>query len=380
MDATPERQFGVPASSVVAGLQVRLGQLRIRGMRCLTDTSVTLDPAINVFVGANGAGKTSVLEAAFLLSHARSFRSGSREALLQRGNTQMSIFAERVRGNDDVGRLGLGREGVRWEARVDGESVTLGELVGECAVVCFEPGSHALIAGGAEERRRYLDWGVFHVEHGFLTHWRRYQRAMKQRNSLLRAATTPADNMFEPWEAELAQAAELIDRLRQIYLDQLRPLLMRAASGLLPELGRLDLRYRRGWSDEVDLSRQLREQRIRDVARGHTTLGAHRADWTVTYEHAPMREHLSRGQEKLTALACVLAQAALYAEQVGEWPIVCLDDLASELDQAHQSAVVKQLTAVRAQVLLTGTELPQALRDVPCKVFHVEQGQLASLL
>ncbi len=364
----------------VAGLQVRLGQLRIRGMRCLSDASVTLDPAINVFVGANGAGKTSVLEAVFLLSHARSFRSGSKEALLQRGSTRMAIFAERVLGHGQVGRLGLGRDGVRWEARLDGEPITLGELVRECAVVCFEPGSHALIAGGAEERRRYLDWGVFHVEHNFLMHWRRYQRALKQRNSLLRSAATPTDTLFEPWEAELAQAAEVIDRLRRTYLDRLRPQLAKAAGGLLPELGALELRYRRGWSDELDLGAQLRELRARDLARGHTTLGAHRADWTVAYEDAPLREHLSRGQEKLTALACMLAQAALYAEQVGEWPIVCLDDLASELDQAHQTAVVAQLTAAQAQVLLTGTELPQALRQMPCKVFHVEQGLLTSLL
>jgi DNA replication and repair protein RecF len=359
---------------------MRLDQLRIHGLRCLTDVSVALDPAINVFVGANGAGKTSVLEAVFLLSHARSFRSGAAEALLQRGTPGLSIFAELRHSDDRAFRLGLGRSGSRWEAKLDGDAVAIGQLVRECAVVCFEPGSHALIAGAAEERRRYLDWGVFHVEQDFLSSWRRYQRALKQRNSLLRSTTTPTDELFAPWEAELAQTAHHIDDLRRTYLDLLRPTLLASAAGLLPELGALELRYRRGWSDDRELSQQLRESRSRDLARGHTTLGSHRADWSIAFERAPLRGHLSRGQEKLTALACVLAQAELYAQCRGEWPVVCLDDLASELDQSHQAAVVAQLSAARAQVLLTGTEVPQALQSLPSRVFHVEQGQLTRLL
>lgn len=359
---------------------MRLESLRIRGLRCLEDVEVELSPGMTVFAGPNGAGKTSLLEAAFLLSHARSFRSGAKDALLQRGAEALSVFAELRHEDGRSRRLGLGRQGVRWEARMDGQVATLGELVGECAVVCFEPGSHALIAGGAEERRRYLDWGVFHVEHEFMMAWRRYQRALKQRNTLLRASQPVADAQFLPWEAELAASAGLIDRQRELYLDALRPHIERSMQGLLPELGAVDLRYRRGWPEGVELAGLLASQRGRDLARGHTTQGSHRADWAVAFEHAPLREHLSRGQEKLTALGCVLAQASLYAERRGEWPVVCLDDLASELDRPHQAAVVGQLREVGAQVLVTGTEVPEALQDGPTQVFHVEQGRLSRLL
>jgi DNA replication and repair protein RecF len=360
---------------------MRLEQLRMCGLRCLTDVSLALDPAINVFVGDNGAGKTSVLEAAFLLSHARSFRSGAREALVQRGMSQLALYAE-VRHHDEaaVERVGLGRSGARWEARINGESVSIGQLVQVCAVVCFEPGSHALIAGAAEERRRYLDWGVFHVEPDFLTLWRRCQRALKQRNSLLRGGAADGEGLFEPWEWELSQAAALLDLQRRAYLDLLRPCLEASMAALLPELGAMELRYRRGWSEDASLAEQLIMQRGRDLARGHTSLGPHRADWTVSFERAPLREHLSRGQEKLAALACVLAQAALYARQRGDWPVVCLDDLASELDQVHQAAVVTQLRNAGAQVLLTGTELPGALQGIPARLFHVEQGLISRLL
>lgn len=359
---------------------MRLDQLRVRHLRCLVDVEIELDPAINVFVGPNGAGKTSMLEAVFLLSHARSFRSGARDALLQRGDTQLSVYTDLICADDRVSRLGLGRRASRWEAKVDGVGVPIGQLVRECAVVCFEPGSHALIAGGAEERRRYLDWGVFHVEHDFLLAWRRYQRALKQRNSLLRCGAGIAGELFVPWEVELAQNARQIDQYRQSYLQRLRPKLSRSLAALLPELGHCELKFRRGWADSEDLAGQLAQNRGKDLARGHTTLGAHRADWSLAFEQAPLREHLSRGQEKLTALSCMLAQAELFAEHRGEWPIVCLDDLASELDQPHQAAVVAQLVAAGAQVLLTGTELPTALETISSRMFHVEQGRVTRLL
>jgi DNA replication and repair protein RecF len=359
---------------------MRFERLQLQGLRCISEMSLGLAPGFNVLVGANGAGKTSVLEAAFLLSHGRSFRSGAREALVQRGSAGLNIFASLALEGGATHRLGLGRQGSRWDARLDGQDVPLGQLIRECAVVCFEPGSHALIAGSADERRSYLDWGVFHVEHEFLATWRRYQRALKQRNSLLRAGTLPDDAMFHPWELELARAGSQIDLWREAYLAALLPFLREQSAVLLPELGPIELRYRRGWPEGGELGEVLASQRGRDQGRGHTGSGPHRADWSVSFQHAPQREHLSRGQEKLTALICVLAQAWLDASRRGEWPIVCLDDLASELDQAHQAAVVESLSRTPAQVLITGTELPAVLSPLSPQMFHVEQGQLAPLL
>jgi DNA replication and repair protein RecF len=357
---------------------MKVNQLRVRGLRCLDDVSVDLADGMNVFVGANGAGKTSLLEAVFLLSHGRSFRSGARDALLQRGASALSVFATLQRAPDVERRLGLARDGSRWIARVDGETKSLTELVSECAVTSFEPGSHALIAGSAEERRRFMDWGVFHVEQAFLGAWRRYNRALKQRNSLLRAGSTDP-GLYLPWEIELDEQSALIGEWRRGYLYKLSSSLAAHAAELLPELGPVTLNYRQGWTENLGLAEVLAMQRNRDMSRGHTTQGVHRADWALEFEHAPMREHLSRGQEKLTALACLLAQAELYAATAGEWPVVCLDDLASELDQDHQRALVTRLRGARAQILITGTERPQAL-DHAVQMFHVEQGAVTPLL
>ncbi|MGN6479435.1 DNA replication/repair protein RecF [Luteibacter sp.] len=359
---------------------MKFESLRIAGLRCLDGVSITPAPGISVFVGANGAGKTSVLEAAYLLSHGRSFRAGSRDVLLKRSSNALSVFAEVSSAEGRTRRLGLGREGGRWQARIDGDVASLGALVQECAVVCFEPGSHDLIAGGSEERRQFLDWGLFHVEHDFVSQWRRYQRALKQRNALLRSGGSLDPGLIEPWESELSTSGEALSGYRQGYLERLLPHIRSFMGNVLPELVEFTIRYKAGWDETTHLATTLMERRHRDLARGHTTAGPHRADFSVAFEQAPLREHLSRGQEKLCALACLLGQAALHAEARGEWPVVCLDDLASELDRTHQEWVVAQLMGRDVQVLVTGTEVPHALIDQSVTVFHVEQGSVAALL
>lgn len=357
-----------------------IDKLRIQGLRCLGDASISLQKGINFFVGGNGAGKTSVLEAAFLLSHGRSFRSGSRDALLQRGATALSIYAEVISESSTRRKIGLGRETARWKARLDGDSVPLSQLVSHCAIVSFDPGSHALISGPAEERRRFLDWGVFHVERQFLSVWGRYQRALKQRNSLLRSASADDDALFAPWETELNQAASLIDHHRRQYAQALLHPLRTFCTSLVPELGEVTMDYCRGWIEQTELLAVLQQQRQRDGARGHTGHGSHRADWSISFEQAPLREHLSRGQEKLVALSCLLAQASTYGQKHQQWPVFCLDDISSELDTEHERALVAQLNAVGAQLLVTGTAVPAALKGLPHQVFHVEQGVVTPLL
>ena len=360
---------------------MELRQLRIDHLRLFEHVEVEPAQGWNLFLGANGAGKTSVLEAAFLLSHGRSFRTSLKDALVRRGATGYAVFGE-LHGADGatVRRVGLARSGSGLEARLEGEPVPAAELMRHAAVLCFEPGSHALISGASEERRRFLDWGVFHVEHDFLSVWRRYQRALKQRNALLRAE--PSASALDAWDHELALAAEPLARMREHYFRLLQPLVSLLLSELLSELGDAQLRFDAGYELDRDFEAVLGAQRGRDLARGYTASGPHRSDWSISFEQAPRREHLSRGQEKLCAFAAVMAQAQLFRQTSGEWPILCLDDLASEVDADHQARIVASISASAAQVLVTGTQEPEAIRKqgVPLTRFHVEQGHVTRLL
>lgn len=359
---------------------MELIRLRIENLRLIERLELDLSSGWNLFLGPNGAGKTSLLEAAFLLSHGRSFRTTARDALVRHGSDGYSVFGELLRLPATIERVGVARNGSRLEARLNGEVVSAGDLLRHTAVLCFEPGSHELICGTSEERRRFLDWGVFHVERDFLVHWRRYQRALKQRNALLRGAVSDSD--LDVWDREVVLAAEPLTAMRRQYFDALRPFVAELLDELLGELGEANLHFQPGFDEERMLAAVLGERRGRDIARGHTTAGPHRADWSLSFGAATRREHLSRGQEKLCAFACVMAQARLFAEKAGEWPILCLDDLASEVDSAHQRKVLKTMLGSGAQILATGTEEPEAFAsvDAPITRFHVEQGRVARLL
>jgi DNA replication and repair protein RecF len=359
---------------------VQLTDLRLENLRNIVRLELELSPGVNVFTGANGAGKTSILEAAYLLSHGYSFRTRRGELLVRRDAGPLSVFGLVRRDSGTSTRLGLIQAGGRWAGRVDGRTPgALAAVLGHCAVVCFDPGAHALISGASEERRRFLDWGVFHVEPGYTETARRYQRALRQRNSALREQRPDAE--LDAWDEELAAAAEPVRAARAGYLERLGPVLKRLLGEYLPELGQASMRGSPGWNAELELAAVLRESRGVDRTRAHTTRGPHRADWSLSFAQAARREHLSRGQEKLCAIACALAQAALYVEDHAEWPIVLLDDLPSELDHAHQDRVLGSLAGA-CQILLTSTEIPQALQRTGTEFrrFHVERGTVQALL
>ena len=359
---------------------MRFEQLRLENLRNIAVLELELGPSLNLFLGANGAGKTSILEGAYLLSHAQSFRAGQADTLIRRGANQLGVAGRLMRDFGAV-RVGLARDGEGWYPRLDGAAApSLGAMLVECAIVCFEPGSHALISGGGGERRRFLDWGVFHVEHDFLGRSRQYTRVLRQRNMALKQSATDAE--LDAWDAELVTAALSVAAMRARYFDRYVAELRSVLALFLSELGAATSELTSGWPADEGLAESLISVRSRDRFRGHTTRGPHRADWSIRFERAPQREHLSRGQEKLCALACVLAQARVYAAARGEWPIIALDDLASELDSAHQKLVVDLLCAASAQVLISGIEVPECLRHIstPIRMFHVEHGQVRDLL
>ncbi|WP_222566112.1 DNA replication/repair protein RecF [Novilysobacter antarcticus] len=372
---------------------MRVIRLDIRDLRAFREIRVDLGPGVNFFSGDNGAGKTSVLEALHLMAYGRSFRGRVRDGLVRDGEPALEVFveweemqaaasgavqspAQRVAPRQR--KAGLRHSGQEWSGRLDGETVTqLGELCAALAVITFEPGSHALITGPAEIRRRFLDWGLFHVEHQFFATWRRYSRALKQRNALLKTRAPRAH--LDTWDHELVESGEPLNRFRQSYLDALQPAFCELMREMAPALGECRLHYAPGWRcDEMPLADALLLARERDLHSGFTSVGPHRADWRIQFGTIPGRDALSRGQAKLTALAALLSQADHFTVRTGQLPIIAFDDLASELDRSHQHRVLSRLVATGAQVLITGTEVPAVLSEsgVDFAVFHVEHGSV----
>ncbi len=359
---------------------MKIRRLDLEGLRCLQPQRLLPGPGVQFLCGANGTGKTTVLEALHLLGYGRSFRSGQRDAVIARGCSESLVFAELEREQGGTVRVGLRRGASDWSARLDEADVTsFAELFRACPVVCFEPGSHALIAGSSEVRRGYLDWTVFHVEQDFLPAWRRLQRALKQRNAGLRAGWT--DPLLQSWEQELAESSLTVSHARRSVLAELMPVVAAKARAFLAELGAPALVLNQGFGDRSatnteEILAAYSEGRGLDRERGFTRFGAHRADWTLSFAEAPRREYLSRGQEKLAALVMELAQVEHFHARTGEWPILLLDDLSAELDGEHLTRVLDWVFRCGIQAWVTGTAVPDGLRAraEPWHLFHVEQG------
>lgn len=350
-----------------------LAELRIENLRCIESATLTFSPELNLIAGENGAGKTSILEAIFLLSRGRSFRTRSSERLIRHQQTKLTVFGR----NDDRPPQQAGIEiaadgGTR--ARVNGENArSLLDLSSVLPVQAIDPEIHKLVDQGPERRRRWLDWLVFHVEPTFATHWTRYNRALKQRNAALRLSTAGID----AWDAELIRSGEEITQARRRTLDRLLPQL----HDTFERFGGLDVTatFATGWAADTSLAESLALHAERDRARGTTTSGPHRADVMLRRQHRVARETLSRGQQKLTAVAMIVSQLQLLQNEFSLRAVLLLDDPAAELDVRNLQRLFEELASLQCQMIATSLTPETALFQAPKATFHVEQGRVIQL-
>lgn len=348
-----------------------LSRIDIRNLRILKAVSLLPGNGLNLIVGANGAGKTSLLEGIYLLGRGRSFRSAQVRTFVREGEKCVEVTGWRAAPAERVAGIRRCVEGT--EIRIDGQTVNkMSALAREFPVQLVTPRSHELLERGPDFRRRFLDWGVFHVEPGYLALTARYQRVLRQRNEALK--TTPGTAFV--WDDQLASYGEQIDRARQNYLPALGESYkwVAAAIGLSEDAA---FSLSRGWQSDGSLHQALGAKRNADRHNGYTSAGPHRADLRIRVSGTPAETRLSRGQQKLLVLALTLAQMKTIGEMTSIEPILLIDDLAAELDAGARARVTAFLRTLRGQAFITSLE--EALLGLSSgdRLFHVEQGKLS---
>lgn len=349
-----------------------LGRVRITALRCIAEAELALHERRNFIFGANGAGKTSLLEAMFVLGRGRSFRTRQMRRLVQRGREGFAVFGT-VSGNGRARRIGVAYTAGRMEKRLDGEvAASMAELAAVLPVHAIDPSMHGLVEGGPSERRRYLDWGVFHVEHGYLGEWKKYRRALSQRNAALKQGSD-----VRPWTSALAIAGMAVEASRQRYVERLGPAVTRFGEALLSRP--LSLDYRRGWAPEHDLLEALGRSEPRDRMTGSTEVGPHRAELLLRLDERRVQDEASRGQQKLVAAALVLGQVAVESEAAPGRSVLVVDDPAAELDAWSLQRLRAALSLVDAQLVMTALTAESLPPDQDSPVFHVEHGEVRAV-
>ncbi len=359
-----------------------LSELRIHHVRNLRQVVLSELGTVNAFFGANGSGKTSVLEAIHLLGMARSFRGSSAKTLITHGE-QACVVQAFVQRDADFGRSSLGVQrhlDGSLVLRINGETErSVATLVEALPLQVINADSFDLLTGSPAARRQYLNWGVFHVEHRFYPEWQRFQRCIKQRNTGLRRDKL-GRQAIQGWTRELARSGTQLNAYRRQYFSQLAPLFREIMGRLLPQLGDLELRFRQGWDKKFDYAEALEASFEGDLERGFTQLGPQRADLRITLDSRQAADVLSRGQQKLVVCALKLAQGQLLKQLAGRQCSYLVDDLPSELDRNHCQRVCSELDQLGSQVFITCVER-EDINAVwpgvsPPAMFHVEHGRI----
>ena len=357
-----------------------LQSLDIRDFRNIQNASLTFSSGLNLITGANAAGKTSLLEAIYCLGRVRSFRTTSADEPVRYGQTAYRLVGRVRQSGGRVVPVGIERQATGLKVHLDGRTIhRLSDLAGAFPVQVMSGDTESILEGGPRYRRQAIDWALFHVEPPYREYWQRYTRALRQRNAALRARVARAQ--VRAWDAEIHDTGGQIDTLRSRYFQALQPRLEQMLSDLLPGMS-IGLRYQPGWPAGLELAEVLAQALERDRTLGYTRYGIHRADFSILADGRDARAHCSRGQKKALTVGFMLAQIALQQDRDIGLGGFLLDDLASELDEAHQERVLTALRDLQAQVFVTAIEGIRADHNVwqQTKRFHVEHGEIQEVL
>ena len=345
-------------------------RLEVSNLRCIEHAVLELCAGTNLISGANGAGKTTLLEAVHVLGRGHSFRVRDNRRLIRRqseGFWVRGAFGAQTRPR----RLGVGYERGTLDVRIDGEAGRRASQLAECLPVeIVDVAAHRLIDGGPTERRRFVDWGLFHVEPDYVTHWRAYRRTLVQRNEALRREVGDAE--LDVWDASLVQAGMALEVARTRFVARWAERAHGIAKSLLG--GEIELVYRRGTVGDMPLEEALKKARGRDRERGQTLAGPHRADVAVRYGGGLAREVASRGQQKLLAAALILARLTDRLDRGGRAGMLLVDDPIAELDAESLDRLLGVLQSVPVQTIVTALDPGRLDAMSISRQFHVEHG------
>ncbi len=341
----------------------------------MQSATLELDPRFTLISGSNASGKTSLLEAIYVLGRGRSFRTRRLEHLIRHGTEQFVVFGE-VETRER--RVPLGVEGTSKgvRARIAGaKAPSLAELALMLPVQIIDPEVHRLIEEGPSRRRRFLDWGVFHVDHSFIGHWQRYHHSLRQRNAALKSRQSRT--VVSAWDHDLLSYGELVTQARSEYLALLIPQAEAIGRNLLGM--ELALSYRPGWARDHSFSEALQLSWNHDQESGVTQVGPHRAELSIRLDGLGVKDRISRGQQKLLAATLLMAQLRLFADDAAVQPSLLLDDPAAELDDDRLAGLIREVSGHSVQLIVTTLHGEFPAFGAPGRRFRVDAGSLRGL-
>ena len=352
---------------------MKITHIHIQNLRIIQDIEFQPVTGLNVITGDNGAGKTSILEAIYLLGQGKSFRHTEAGPLIRKGEDSTLVVADIQTSPGTETRLGIQRSKRQFIARHAGQDVSRrSELFRLLPLLLITPQSHELVERGPELRRRFLDFGLFHVEQSYHQLSMAYHRALKQRHSALRAGDIRLARSFNE---QLITNSDTILRSRLQLLHSIEKHLAEFLS-CIGFADTVSLKLYRGWKAGISLEETLKRAELQDLNRGFTSVGVHRSQLKILTAGAPVDKVFSRGQQKLLVYGLVLALCELMKDQTAAAPLLLIDDISAELDISNAQKVLDYLRNLEPQMFVTALDFSRHEASSDTRVFHVEHGSL----
>ncbi len=357
---------------------MKFSQLKVDNFRNFPHLSLDFNSRFNLLHGENGSGKTSLLEILYFLSHGKSFRSSLARRLVSDSQQKFTLFSKLTSENKSQLTVGIEKD-IKGdgEFKLLGEKTQLAEITALLPTLILNNDSFSLLNDGPIVRRQFLDWGVFHVKHSFISTWRDYHRALKQRNNAIKTRLSIKE--IQNWDNILISAATLLTDFRQQYFDIFIPKFLSVLSNIF-QFSDLSIKFISGWPSESKFSEKLIENLQRDIELGYTYYGAHRADIKFTIKGKPIEDVLSRGQQKIFVWLMRLTQSIILNELTEKQPIILIDDLGAELDSVRREALTELFCNIEGQYFITAVNSldlkPFALYSKSFQMFHVKHDNI----
>lgn len=349
-------------------------EIYLQHFRNYEEEKIILNPGINLFYGDNAQGKTNILESIFFCSMGKSFRAKKDRDVIQL-NKKKARIETTYQKIDREGKIVI-QIGEKKEIFHNGIKLKkLSELLGNIHVVIFSPDDIEIIKEGPQTRRRFLNMMISQLKPVYLYNLNLYNKALEQRNNYLRQIRqeNKEESLLEIWDEKLAQYASIIFHYREEFVEKLKEKMKDIHNNITEGKESIHLEYHSDCKDREKYKEMLKKNRKLDIIRGYTSKGIHRDDFSVFINGKEVQVYGSQGQQRTVILSLKLAELYVVREEIGEDPILLLDDFMSELDEKRRKNFLENITDT--QVLITATH-KIILENLNYNVYNVKSGKI----
>ena len=351
-----------------------ISNVKIKNFRNYNEQKIKLQSNVNVFYGENAQGKTNIIEAIFLCSMGKSFRAKQDKEMIKL-NTQNAIVEIEFHKIDREGKIKI-QLGNKKIIYVNGIKIKkLSELLGNLNVVMFNPDDINILKGGPQNRRRFLDIMISQLKPNYMHTLSLYSKTIEQRNNYLRQIREEqkTENLLDIWDEEISKYASVISKYRKEFMEKIKSKIKKIHSEITDNKEDIEIEYLTECYDKEKYLNLLKQRRKLDIIKGYTTKGIHRDDFIIYINGKQLSIYGSQGQHRTAMLSLKLSEVNIVEDEIGEKPILLLDDFMSELDQKRRNHFLEKINDT--QVIITCTDKID-IENKNILIYNVKDGKV----